>query len=200
MPEIINKSLTPPHVSRETHDIFHPYYLELKRWNQTISLMKDLDSYDVFFERHLIDAIDIDPYLSGCVIDIGSGGGIPGIPLAMLGKNVKLVESNTKKSTFLKYCIKKFNLNAECLNKRIETLEIPTEASTISARALAPLNLLLKYQFCVSRETKGVYLKGEKIFEEIKDAKKEWLFEYEIYDRINKRGYIIVVKNVEKKE
>ncbi|CAO4844140.1 MAG: Ribosomal RNA small subunit methyltransferase G [Holosporales bacterium] len=200
MSEIINKSLTPPNVSRETQNIFHAYYLELKRWNETISLMKDLESYDIFFERHLEDAIDIASHIDGNLIDIGSGAGIPGIPLAILGKKVKLIESNQKKASFLNYCIKKFKLNAECINIRIENLNESSDISTISARALAPLVALLKYQLCVSRETIGVFLKGEKIFEEIEEAKKEWLFDYEIYDRINKRGYIIIVKNVEKKE
>lgn len=198
MSEIINKSLTPPDVSRETMDQFKIYFSELVRWNRTISLMKDLEDFEQFYSRHICDALDIYPYLENTVFDLGSGGGVPGIVIGILRKKVILIESNTKKATFLNSMIKMLDLDCECINDRLENIEFYTSI-TLTARAVTDLTKLISYQYNVSRETKGIYLKGEKIFKELEEAQKEWLFDYKIHDRMNNKGYIIQIENVEKR-
>lgn len=195
----INKSLTPPDVSRETMNIFRDYYQEIVRWNKSVSLMGDTDDFEIFYKRHIQDAIELYSYLeTDIIIDIGSGGGVPAIPLGILGKQIILIESTSKKATFLRYCIKKYNINGICKQCRIEDQTFE-DGATITARALADLKTLIRYIANVSRGTTGVFLKGEKIFQEIEEAEKEWLFQYELYSKIDNKGYIIVVRNMEKK-
>ena len=196
---IINKTLTPPIVSRETIEKFKAYFEILMMWNKTISLMEEL-SWDEFYKRHVLDAIQISPLIKSDFFDLGSGAGIPAIPLLIMGYNVTLIESNMKKSKFLNFCLKKIELeNGSVMNQRIESINFPSN-SLFVARALSPLKNLLKYLFDVSRETKGVFLKGRQIHQEIEEARKEWLFDYELYRSISdETGIIICVFDIRKR-
>jgi 16S rRNA (guanine527-N7)-methyltransferase len=196
---IVNKTLTPPIVSRETMEKFKAYFEILMTWNKTISLMETM-SWEEFYKRHFLDAIQISSLIKEDIFDLGSGAGIPGIPLLMMGHHVVLIESNMKKSKFLNYCLKRFALeNGSVSNHRIESIEFPMK-SLFVARALSPLKNLLKYLSNVSRETKGIFLKGQQLYQEIEDAKKEWLFDYELYRSISdETGIIIYVFDIRKR-
>lgn len=196
---IIKKKLTPPIVSRETMEKFKEYYDIVMHWNKTISLMENL-SWEHFYKRHILDAIQLSELVDGYFFDLGSGAGVPGIPLLFLGHEGVLIESNVKKSKFLKYCLNHFSLKkGDVLNQRIESLPI-SDYSLCVARALSPLKNLLKYLSNVSRETKGVFLKGRQISEEIEEAKKDWLFDYKLYRSISdETGVVIYVFNIQKR-
>lgn len=199
MPLNIKKTLILPDVSRETLEKFKEYFEILTHWNKTISLMKQL-SWGEFYDRHILDAMQISPLIKENFFDLGSGGGIPGIPLFLMHHHGTLIESSIKKSMFLNYCIKYFSItNGKVLNGRIESITFADKALFI-ARALSPLKNLLKYISNVSRETKGVFLKGGKIFQEIEEAKKDWLFEYDLYRSISDdTGVIICVFDIRKR-
>ncbi|PIZ33081.1 MAG: 16S rRNA (guanine(527)-N(7))-methyltransferase RsmG [Alphaproteobacteria bacterium CG_4_10_14_0_8_um_filter_37_21] len=199
MPLKVNKSLTPPIVSRETIDSFKSYYELLYRWNKSISLMK-ISNWDEFYQRHMIDSIQLCELIDKVVriIDIGSGAGIPGIPLSIMGYNVTMVESTLKKTTFLKQSINSLKLNAHVISDRIENTNF-NEPVTVTARALTSLENLLSYMENVSRETVGIFLKGKTLENEIVKAKKEWLFDSQIYNSITGDGYIIKVTNLKRK-
>jgi 16S rRNA (guanine527-N7)-methyltransferase len=196
---IINKSLTLPIVSRETKILLKTYYRELMLWNKSIALTEELDEDD-YFLRHIHDALQLNNILpTGLfVLDLGSGCGIPGIPLAILGKRVTMIESVRKKTVFLNHVIKKLSLtNASVLNSRVENLYFD-QPVCVTARALCELKGLLKYMLIVSRETMGVFLKGRTVFDEIDIAEAFYVFDYELYESVGD-GYVILIKNVKER-
>ena len=90
-------------------------------WNHTHNLVSKNQATNL--EEHISDSLSISPFLGENVIDLGSGGGLPGIPLAISNpdKNFFLVESNTKKSAFLLNVSTKLQLaNVTVYNQRIE--------------------------------------------------------------------------------
>lgn len=195
----VNKFLTAPIVSRETMTDFKIYYDMLFDWNQSISLMK-LSDWEDFYNRHILDSIQMSEIIDRNlkVIDFGSGAGIPGIPLSIIGFNVIMIESILKKVTFLKQVVNKLQLSANVISNRIENTKLE-ESVTITARALTSLTNLFSYMENVSRETIGVFLKGRTLEMEIKEAQKDWLFDFEIYNSITGDGYIIKIKNLSRK-
>lgn len=200
MQHLIKNSLTPPIVSRETMDKFKTYYEEMTLWNKTLSLMETLP-WDVFYHRHILDAIQLSDLIptNEPLIDIGSGAGIPAIPLAILNKKVIMIESNKKKSIFLSQISKKLNLNTLIINDRVENCHFKNE-KYLTARALAPLEKLLELASIVSRETIGIFQKGKKAIDEIEDAQKKWLFDVDIYRSItDKEGLILNIRNIKRK-
>lgn len=199
MPLKVNKSLTPPIVSRETIDSFKSYYDILHQWNKSISLMK-LSGWEDFYQRHILDSIQICQLMDKGtrVIDIGSGGGVPGIPFSIMGYHVTMIESILKKTTFLKQAVRTLKLDVLVISDRIENIHI-NEPVTITARALTSLTNLFTYMENVSRETTGIFLKGRTLGEEMVEAEKQWLFDFEIYNSITGDGYIIKTTNLRRK-
>jgi len=94
---------------------FLDYYQELSRWNEHINLISKTDLPD-FLQKHLYPVFILSRYLKGdnLILDYGAGGGIVGIPLAIIlkGAKVYLLESRIKKSVFLKHIVAILSLNA----------------------------------------------------------------------------------------
>ena len=92
-------------------------------WNRTHNLVSKSQAENL--EEHINDSLSISPFLGKNVIDLGSGGGLPGIPLAISNPDKKffLVESNTKKAAFLLNVTTKLQLsNVTVYNQRIEDI------------------------------------------------------------------------------
>jgi len=159
-----------------------------------------LSDWNDFYQRHILDSIQLCQLMNNDtrVIDIGSGGGVPGIPLSIMGFNVTMVESILKKTTFLKQSVSSLGLDAHVIADRIESIFI-YEPVTVTARALTSLTNLFVYMENVSRETIGIFLKGKSLEGEIIEAEKEWLFEFEIYNSITGDGYIVKTTNLRRK-
>jgi 16S rRNA (guanine527-N7)-methyltransferase len=97
---------------------------QLISWNKTHNLISKNQAKNI--KEHIDDSLLVGPHLSNDVIDLGSGGGLPGIPLAIVypEKNIYLVESNTKKSSFLLNATSRLNLgNTTVINKRLEEID-----------------------------------------------------------------------------
>ena len=97
---------------------------QLISWNKTHNLISKNQAKNI--KEHIDDSLLVGPHLSNDVIDLGSGGGLPGIPLAIAypEKNIYLVESNTKKSSFLLNATSRLNLgNTTVINKRLEDID-----------------------------------------------------------------------------
>jgi 16S rRNA (guanine527-N7)-methyltransferase len=114
-------------------------YLELlERWNTAYNLTAVRDPSDMI-DRHILDSLAIAHYVSGStLIDIGSGAGLPGIPLAILDTSMvcTLVDSNGKKARFLREAVRALALdNVSVENKRVE--DVRGEFATVTARAFA---------------------------------------------------------------
>lgn len=119
------------------------YLALLARWNRTYNLTAIRDPHDMVV-RHLLDSLAMVPFVADLptLADLGTGPGLPGIPLAIAlpSLRVTLVESNGKKARFLREAVRTLKLpNAEVAEARIEAVDRPGAFAAITARALATL-------------------------------------------------------------
>lgn len=172
-------SLLGKNVSRETIASFATYVALLLKWNPTINLIGPSTENDIW-ERHIIDSLQLAQWIpeSHRILDLGSGGGLPGIPLAILGYNVTMVESDQRKCIFLQEAIRTLGIGerTRILNTRIESLPEETY-ETISARALASLSELCAHAYPhMGINAQCLFPKGERYRMEIEDARMKWDF------------------------
>lgn len=123
------------------------YVALLERWNGTYNLTAIRDAGEMV-GKHLLDSLAMHAHVAGVarLADLGTGPGLPGIPLAIVhpGLRVSLVESNGKKARFLREAVRRLGLrNAEVVESRIEAFDAPGAFDAITARALATLPLIL---------------------------------------------------------
>jgi 16S rRNA (guanine527-N7)-methyltransferase len=117
------------------------YVALLQRWNATYNLTAIRDP-EQMVSRHLLDSLAIAPYVEGPLADIGSGAGLPGIPLALAQPQlqVTLVESSGKKARFLREAIRVLRLdNARVAHERAEALEEDGRYACVVSRAFSSL-------------------------------------------------------------
>ncbi len=164
-------------VSRETLDRLIRYVDLLTAWNARINLVGRNTVGDVW-RRHLLDSAQIYPRIpqgTRVLIDLGSGAGLPGLILSILGvPEVHLVESDMRKAVFLREAVRVTGATASVHALRIDRMK-PVVAEVVTARALAPLSELLE----ISERFRGpgticLFPKGETVREELTDAIKQW--------------------------
>ena len=124
------------------------YVALLVRWNATYNLTAIRDPREMI-GKHLLDSLAMQPFVRdlGTLADLGTGPGLPGIPLAIATPSlqVTLVESNGKKARFLREAIRQLKLgNATVAESRIEAFKPGATFDAITARALATLPLILE--------------------------------------------------------
>ena len=124
------------------------YLALLLRWNRTYNLTAVRDPEEMV-TKHLLDSLAMQPFVRGLhtLADLGTGPGLPGIPLAVTtpALQVTLVESNGKKARFLREAVRKLGLaNADVAESRIEAYRPDKTFDAITARALATLPLILE--------------------------------------------------------
>jgi 16S rRNA (guanine527-N7)-methyltransferase len=124
------------------------YLALLARWNATYNLTAIRDPRDML-AKHLLDSLAMQPFVRdiATLADLGTGPGLPGIPLAIAtpGLQVTLVESNGKKARFLREAARQLKLgNVQVAESRIEAFQPPATFDAITARALATLPLILE--------------------------------------------------------
>jgi 16S rRNA (guanine527-N7)-methyltransferase len=112
----------------------------LEQWNRVHNLTGIRDR-DELIDRHLVESLAVEPFVVGeRACDVGSGGGLPGIPLAVAlpGVSFTLIESRRKRASFLRHVASTLGLrNVEVLNQRAEAVTAAPFA-TVLARAVAP--------------------------------------------------------------
>jgi len=123
-------------------------YLQLlQKWNRVYNLTAIRQLNDMV-SKHLLDSLAIAPYLQGDeIIDVGSGAGLPGIPLALYypEKQFVLIDSNSKKTHFLLQAKQTLKLaNIDVVNKRVEAFIPPPCFSSVISRALGDLAKVLQ--------------------------------------------------------
>lgn len=122
-------------------------YVELlARWNAAYNLTAVRDPGEMV-HRHLLDSLAIVPHVSGATLaDLGSGAGLPGIPLALVApeRQVTLVDSNGKKARFLREAVRTLKLaNVRVVEGRVQ--DVPGQFDCITARAFATLADMLNW-------------------------------------------------------
>ena len=146
-------------------------YLHLMRqWNRLSNLTSILDPKEMIM-LHILDSLSIRPFLQGNhILDVGSGAGLPGIPLALImpDKQFVLLDSNHKKTRFLTHVVLALKLkNVKVLHKRVEDLPNDIKFDSILSRAFASLQVMLeRTAHLVTDEgqflaMKGIYPKEE---------------------------------------
>lgn len=123
------------------------YLALLLRWNRTYNLTAIRDP-DEMVIRHLLDSLAMQAYVQpGALADLGTGPGLPGIPLAIARADVQvtLVESNGKKARFLREAVRQLKLgNARVAESRAESVDEPGAYAQITARAMDTLAGILE--------------------------------------------------------
>jgi 16S rRNA (guanine527-N7)-methyltransferase len=180
------------------------FVLEMFEFNKHTNIVGKSTLENVW-GRHIADSLQLSLFISkkkSKIFDLGTGGGLPGIPLSILGySNIFMVDSVGKKIDFVRDVIKLLSLSAKTQKKRIEKLNIG-KADLIISRALAPLNKLLSYSLLHSnKNTTSLFLKGRNVYNEIEMAKKKFNFNFETFKSItSEEGCVLKIKNIKTKK
>ena len=194
-------------VSRESLKKLDIFVEHLKKWQKSINLVgpKEIDR---IWSRHIADGLQLAqavPDHVKSIADLGSGSGIPGIIIAILlqphGVRVHLVESNGKKAAFMRDVIRKIGVEARVHCARIEDVysqDWVKEIDLVTARALAPLPLLVKLTVpFIENGGEMLFLKGEAVDSELTETAKYWNIEHSLIpSRTNVAGCILSIKEV----
>jgi 16S rRNA (guanine527-N7)-methyltransferase len=195
-------------VSRETFLDFEKLISFILKKNQDINIISKVTE-PIIRERHIIDsaqAIDFIDLNDKICSDLGTGGGMPGIVLAIMMKNLKqsmkfnLYEKSYHKSLFLKEISRKLNLNTDIIIK--DVFEIKNlKSDTVIARAFKPLPVVLKLIHRNFLNYKNLVLfmgkNGKKL---INDTMKYWDFKFEEKKSVtSENSFLINIKNIKRK-
>lgn len=198
-------------VSRETLARLNLYESALRAWQPRINLVANATLAEVW-QRHFFDSAQLARLLpegGGTLVDLGSGGGFPGLVLAIVLADqagapgtgpkwrVVLVESDGRKAAFLRDVARQTGTTVEILSTRIESSETQAKlgrADVVTARALAPLNRLLALAFPhFGAGTVGLFLKGQNAQAEVEAARGEWVFDASLVPSLTAADASIVV-------
>lgn len=193
------------HVSRETLRRLDVIADLLSLWQKTINLVSPATLPELW-ERHVADSLQLLNHVPPHVrrwVDLGSGGGFPGLVIAAAlaereGARVALVESDTRKAAFLREAARRAELPAEVHARRIEQVAEALAPGTevVSARALAPLPKLLELSApFLAAGALGVFPKGRDAERELTEAAKGWTLDFDLHPSLSDpHGRILVVK------
>jgi 16S rRNA (guanine527-N7)-methyltransferase len=185
------------HVSRETLDRLDAFSATLRHWQRAINLVSPA-SLDHLWSRHFLDSAQVALYLPSTaktVADLGSGAGLPGLVLAALRPDLRLVliESDGRKAAFLGEAARHMGLaNVRVVASRIE-LAAPVAADVVTARALAPLSKLLAWADRHRSDTAiCLFHKGKGWRNELTEAMKDWDIPYDLFTSVTDRDAVIL--------
>ncbi len=197
-------------VSRETCNDFESLIGLIQEKNKEINIIsKKTSEKEAIRERHIIDSAQIIDFVdlnSNTTSDLGSGGGMPGLIIAIIMKKlknsmkIKLYEKSYHKCVFLKDVSNKLNLNTEIIQEDIFKIK-NIETGTIMSRAFKPMPTILNLVQKNFDKYKNIILfmgkSGRKI---LKDSLKIWNLDYEEKKSLTcKDSFLLNIKNIEKK-
>ncbi len=188
-------------VSRETLTRLQDLESLLNRWNPRINLVSR-STLKHFWSRHVLDSWQLVPLVPDTArtwIDLGSGGGFPGLVVAAThAAHVTLIESDARKCAFLREAARTMGLDITVITRRIETVT-DLKADVVSARALAPLSQLLDWaEPFMHSDSIGAFLKGQDIESELTTATKCWKFAWERHQSLSDgAGSVLLVRGLE---
>jgi len=189
-------------VSRETTERLDLFAALFSKWAKTINLVAPSTLNDLW-DRHVADSAQIFQLqpTPGTWLDLGSGGGFPGVITAIFLAEqgagwVHLVESNNKKAAFLRTALAETGGRGSVHPLRIgEAEHAVRNADYVSARALADLNALLGliYPWAARNENLKAYLhKGRDYRAEIENSHRRWHYDLVIHDSVIEKGSVIL--------
>jgi 16S rRNA (guanine527-N7)-methyltransferase len=197
-------------VSRETFLDFEIFLSMILEKNKKINIIsQETAKNKVVRARHIIDSaqiIDFIDFNQNTTVDLGSGGGMPGIVIAIILKNMKndmkvhLYEKSYHKSLFLKDVSRKLELNTEIFQENIFDLK-KLETGTIMSRAFKPMPVILDlvYENFLQYTNLIFFMgkNGKKVFE---NSLKNWDLEYTQKKSLtNEDSFLLNIKKIKKK-
>ena len=197
-------------VSRETCNDLENLISMLFEKNKEINIMsKKITEKNTIRKRHILDSAQIIDFVdlnTNTTCDLGSGGGMPGIIVAIVMKKIKntmkihLYEKSYHKCVFLREVSKKLNLNTEVIQKDIFTVK-NIETGTVMTRAFKPMPVILDLVHRNFTKYKNIILfmgvSGKKV---LNNTLKEWNLDYEEKKSLTNDGsFILNIKNIKKK-
>ena len=197
-------------VSRETCNDLETLILMIQEKNREINIIsKKITEKSEIRERHIVDSAQIIDFVDlnyNTTCDLGTGGGMPGLIVAIVLKNIKnnmkvnLYDKSFHKCAFLKEVSKKLNLNTEIKQKDIFTVK-NIETGTIMSRAFKPMPVILDLVNHNFKKFKNIILfmgsSGRKI---LNDTLREWDLDFEEKKSLtNDDSFILNIKKIRKK-
>lgn len=198
-----NLILNNKNVSRETFLKLECFVDLLLKWQKSINLIGN-NTISEIWDRHIIDSAQLFDLieLNQCIADIGTGAGLPGLVLAIMGiRNITLIEKDSRKAAFLREAVKKIDIKyVTIINQNVKDCSLP-KIDVFVARALAPLNKLLNILESQLNSThKLLLMKGKNYQSEIDAARLAWDFDCEKYaSKTDLNSAILVLSNCYKK-
>jgi 16S rRNA (guanine527-N7)-methyltransferase len=194
-------------VSRETLDRLQVYAGLVRQWQKAVNLVAP-STLPELWGRHFADSAQLAALVPDAAqrhVDLGSGGGFPGLVLAIMrsgrdGARTILVESDQRKAAFLREAARQTGIAVEIVSGRIEKPETQAKVGVVdvvTARALAPLERLfaLSVPLCKASpagSTVGLFLKGRGVEQEIADARLKWRFAHRLVPSLTQVGAFVV--------
>ena len=197
-------------VSRETFLDFEIFLSMILEKNKKINIIsQETAKSEVVRARHIMDSAQIIDFINfnqNTTVDLGSGGGMPGIVIAIILKNMKndmkvhLYEKSYHKSLFLKDVSRKLELNTEIFQENIFDLK-KLETGTIMSRAFKPMPVILDFVYeNFLQYTNLIFFmgkNGKKVFE---NSLKNWDLEYTQKKSLtNEDSFLLNIKKIKKK-
>ena len=187
-------------VSRETLARLEAYVDLLTRWSVRINLV-GRDTLADLWRRHILDSAQLHrfiPSTAKTLIDLGSGAGLPGLVLAILGvAGVELVEADSRKAAFLREAARVTDADVTIRPCRIQAVP-PHPVDVVTARACAPLDRLLDLALpFLAPDTLCLFPKGERFNEELTLARKAWTMNVSVEQSLSdRRGVVLRLQQV----
>ena len=165
-------------VSPAQIDLLLAFVSLIQKWNKAYNLTAIRDR-DEMLRLHILDSLAILPYVTGQkIIDVGTGAGLPGIPLAILMPEVQftLLDSNSKKTRFVQQVVLELKLNnVEVVHSRVEKLERAGEYDAVLSRAFARVDGIMNLtEHLLQAEGVLIAMKGQSPEAELKNIQRSY--------------------------
>ena len=197
-------------VSRETCNELERLIIMIQEKNKEINIIsRETYQKEQIRERHIIDSAQIIDFVNlnyNTTSDLGTGGGMPGLIVAIVMKKIKndmkinLYEKSYHKCVFLKEVSRKLNLNTEIIHKDIFTVK-NIETGTIMSRAFKPMPIILNLVYENFKKYKNIiFFMGDSGRKILNDTLQDWNLDYEEKKSLTNEGsFILNIKKIEKK-
>ncbi|MDF1581911.1 MAG: 16S rRNA (guanine(527)-N(7))-methyltransferase RsmG [Methyloprofundus sp.] len=162
-------------------DLLLAFVRLIEKWNKTYNLTA-IRNREEMLRLHILDSLAVLPFVSGKnIIDVGTGAGLPGIPLAIFMPEVRftLLDSNAKKTRFVQQAVLELKLkNVEVVHSRVEQLKRVGEFDVILSRAFASLHDIMQWtDYLLQAEGVLIAMKGQKPVAELEQLERVYSVE-----------------------
>ncbi|WED42796.1 16S rRNA (guanine(527)-N(7))-methyltransferase RsmG [Legionella cardiaca] len=199
--QLLNTGLIQLGIKADTNPLLQYLFL-LNKWNKSYNLtaIRDLDT---MVTRHILDSLAILPWLHGKrIIDVGTGPGLPGIPLALYNPQLEIVllDSNGKKIRFLQEVKRVLAIdNIEIVQSRVENYHPQQGFDTVTSRAFSDLAQMLKWTYHLAAPH-GIWLAMKGRYPETELASINLPYQVNSYDvpGLDGQRCCVIIKNATK--